>query len=63
VAGDPARDVHEPSEHESPRTEEQDVAGGVAEETPAAVLFTVIATVGVLVAIVLGIAALAYWLA
>jgi hypothetical protein len=63
VVGDPARDVHEQSELESPRTEEQDVAGGVAEETPAAVLFTVIATIAVLVAVVLGLAALAYWLA
>ena len=55
--------MNEPSELEPPRTEEQDVAGGVAEETPAAVLFTVMATIAVLVVVVLGIAALAYWLA
>jgi hypothetical protein len=33
------------------------------EETPAAVLFTVIATIAALVAVALTVAALAYWLA
>jgi hypothetical protein len=46
-----------------PRTEEQDVAGGVVEETPPVALVTVIASIAGLVVLVLAVAALAYWLA
>jgi hypothetical protein len=48
---------------EPPRTEEQDVAGGVVGETPAVALVTVIASIAGVVVLVLAVAALAYWLA
>jgi hypothetical protein len=55
---------NEPDPDQEPvRTEEQEVAGGVADETPAAVLFSVIGIVVVLVLVALAVAALAYWLA
>ncbi len=53
----------EPSADESARTEEQEVAAGEAPETPAIVLFTVIAAIAGLVLVALGIVVLAYWLA
>jgi hypothetical protein len=63
VATEPLHDSRPDSDEETVRTGEQEVAAGKSDETPAAVLFTVIAVIGALVVIALGIAALAYWLA
>lgn len=45
------------------RKVEQELAAGQSESTPVLALSSVIVAVGVLVAIALGLAALAYWLA
>ena len=45
------------------RSEEQEVASGQVDETPAVVLLGVIVTIGVVVGTVVAIAAIVYWLA
>lgn len=63
VEREPERELATRHLGESPRSEEQEVASGQVDETPAMVLFGVVVTIGVVVSVVAAVAALVYWIA
>ena len=63
VEREPERELAARGPEENARSEEQEVASGQVDETPAMVLFGVVVTIGVVVSVVAALAALVYVIA
>jgi len=63
VEREPERELAACEAGDAPRSEEQEVASGQVDETPAMVLFGVVMTIGAVAGLVVALAAIVYWIA